>query len=255
MPPNNNQKGSSILPISIIVLILVIVGLFYVFTQKSPTDPINSTNPANTNSSKTAKAQIGYYNFIYPTTLTLTKNGGFEDGTGVNDSITLTHSIPYKHTDPCDFKGDKAQLENLTDFKISMRMFNTDLKTVMQENEGSYVMDNFFKGDIPVTALDADGSPISEYESSIAQTGSLPKDSSKESSLIGYKVTSGVEGCGRDNFYFPMSEQQTLFINRPFISEFSSIVTDGQKYLNLEGVIKPEEADKIFNNILSSIKV
>ncbi len=254
MHPNNDQKGSSVLPISIVVLILVIVGLFYVFTQKTPLIPINSANLGNTNSSNTARAQIGYYNFTYPTILTLTKDGGFEDGTGVNDTITLTHSIPYKHTDPCDFKGDKAQLENLTDFKISMRIFNTDIKTMMQENEGSYIMDNFFNGDIPVTALDADGSPISEYESSIAQTGSLPKDSSKESSLIGYRVTSGVEGCGRDNFYFPMSAEQTLFINRPFVSEFSPIVSDGQKYLSLDGVIKPEEADKIFNDLLSSIK-
>jgi hypothetical protein len=51
--------------------------------------------------------------FRYPKKITLRKTKG---------RIVLTHSIKFKHADPCDFAGDKDDLNTLIDFRVSLEI-------------------------------------------------------------------------------------------------------------------------------------
>jgi len=217
----NNQKGfANIVLVVVIVLLVGVVG-YLTLVKKSPaptptstptpaTPPNNSSDNTNTNV-KTYRGAS--FEFQYPSTLSLSVQG---------ESVALTHSVAYRHPDPCDFKGDGQPLGKITDFSVSLRMFNLGLKDTVKANETDYLMNEFFSSNTLKT------SPGFIDEFSV-------------NSLQGYRVTSGVEGCGRFTYYFPISTNKTLFVSRAFISEFQPINADYQKYLNVSGVISPSQ--------------
>ncbi len=139
------------------------------------------------------------------------------------DAINLIHSIAYKHPDPCDMKGDAKPLERLTDLAVSIKIVDQDLKAFVQSS--SY--------------------PGWDYVS---------KNPFTLGSLSGYKITEGVEGCGKDVYYFTLSPTKTLIIDDMLITEFSSIIRDYQTYLNLPGIITPSQKQEMFTKILSTFK-
>jgi hypothetical protein len=73
-------------------------------------------------------------------------------------------------------------------------------------------------------------------------------------SLKGYRITSGAEGCGWYQYYFPLSSKNTLLVTRNFITEFKPIIKDHKKYLELPGIIPPDKEEKLFKQILSNIR-
>ena len=73
--------------------------------------------------------------------------------------------------------------------------------------------------------------------------------------LVGFRITNGVEGCGRLSYYFPDWGTKTLVVNRALITEFNPIVAHYQTYLQLPGIIPPDEEQKLFVTILSSFRI
>lgn len=149
--------------------------------------------------------------------------------------VLLSHSILYEHQDPCEFRDNIAPLKELTDFKVAIQVLNKSLKEAVMAKEGDYLASNF----VSETELKLSPNFIDEF--SIG-------------SLTGYRITTGVEGCGQYTYYFPLTAKKTLVVNRSFITEFNPIILDYEKYLNLPGIIVPQEEEKLFNQILSSFK-
>lgn len=149
--------------------------------------------------------------FEYPSLLTLKQDG---------DSIVLNHSISYKHSDPCDFKGDSLPLEKLNDFSVNISVVNKSIKDIVQTN-WEYVSKNPFKSDL----------------------------------LNGYKTVEAIEGCGSDVYYLVISPTKTLVIKHSLVTEFNPIIANYKTFLNLPGIITANKADDIYKKILSSIKL
>lgn len=244
----NNQKGFANIVLIVLVVILVGAAGYFALVKKSstPTNETQSTNnlpsqqtpPTNTTQTTPPSPQTNNpgwkkysdtsFEFEYPSLISVKQE---------RETITLNHSIVYKHTNPCDFKGDAPPLEKLFDFGVSLIIFNKNLKDTLQSNEGSdYVVKNFFENNTL---------KLSE--------GFIDKFSA--GSMNGFQITSGAEGCGRYTYYFPISSTKTLVVNRSFITEFSPVIADYQTYLNLSGVIPPNQEKEFFIKILSSLKV
>ena len=166
------------------------------------------------------------FEFRYPSLLSLAQQG---------ESVSLTHSVVYRHPHPCDFRGDSLPLDKITDFNVSLEVFNANLKETVKANEGDYLMGEFFQG-----------ATLSTSPGFIDELG--------VGSLRGYRVTSGAEGCGRFHYYFPLSTNKTLFVSRSFIPEFKPILSNYQEYLNVPGTIVPSQEEDFFKNILSSFR-
>lgn len=151
--------------------------------------------------------------------------------------VAITHSVVYKHTEPCDFIGDAPVKEKIYDFGVYVSVLDANLKDAIIKNEHSdFFVKEFFENN---TLKLAEGyvDPISA------------------GTLNGFQITNGVEGCGQFTYYFPVSSAKTLVINRPFITELSGVVGNLETYLNLPGIIAPEKEKEFFNTILSTLKV
>jgi hypothetical protein len=170
------------------------------------------------------KEELGF-EVVYPEDIiTLSREG---------KKVVMTHSIPFEHPDPCDFRGDAPPLKELTDFKVSIEVVNKNLRDTVIANESNYLVSNFLLDNkLKITPNFID-------EISIGL-------------LKGYRITSGVEGCGQYTYYFPLSPQNTLVVVRSFITELQPIVADYEKYLELPGIIPPSEEEKLFYQILST---
>ncbi|MDP3934608.1 MAG: hypothetical protein Q8Q46_00040 [Candidatus Giovannonibacteria bacterium] len=244
----NSQKGFA--NIVLIVLVVILAGAvgYFALVKKSPTPtsetqtsnnlspqqtpPVNTTQTpppsSQTNNQGWKKYSGASLEFEYPSLISTKQEG---------ETITLNHSIVYKHTNPCNFKGDAPPLDKLSDFGVSLMVSNKNLKDAVQTNEGSdYVVKNFFENN----TLKLSEGFIDRFNAG---------------SLNGFQITSGAEGCGRYTYYFPMSSTKTLVVNRSFISEFSPVNGDYQTYLNLSGIIPPNQEKEFFVKILSSLKV
>ncbi len=152
------------------------------------------------------------------------------------ERIVLRHSIPFEHSDPCDLRGGELPLERLTDFEVSIQIVNQSLSETVMATQGADFASSYLRGDELDTVLDF-----------IAKVGI--------GSLKGYRVTLGVEGCGTYTYYFPLNVKSTLFVRRSFITEFTPIVADYQKYLSLPEIIPPAEEEELFNQILSTFRL
>lgn len=218
----NSQKGY-IAPLLIAIIVLLVIGGTYVYEESQPRQTsqqttISTTSTITSNSTADWKNYQGYgISFKYSPLLVFneSKSGGV---------ITLSHSIAYKHADPCDFKGGSQPLDRLTDLDVSLKVINQNLKDLLQSS--SY--------------------PGWDYVS---------KNPFTSGSLNGYMITEGVEGCRKDVYYFPISQSKTLAIERALITEFDPIIGDYKTYLALPETISPEQGKGIFAQILSSVKV
>lgn len=158
----------------------------------------------------------------------------------LDDIIILRHAIPFSHVDPCDMRDNPQTLEQLTDVDISIKFIAKDLGGALTEIEGSdFVTKNFYNGD-------------SGFESLQTSPGFI--DFIEIGSLQGYRVTSGVEGCGQYTYYFPaLHEGRVLVVKRTY-GELTSLDYASQTYRKLPGVIQPSEEEKIFHGIISTFK-
>lgn len=195
------NNGKSFI-ISLLIILIILGSIVYIY--------------------KNNKLKIGkqtysddYISFEYPSNIKLDKT---------NNIIILSHSVPYTHPNPCDFKGDAPPLDKLTDFNVSIEVVNRS----------------------PKDYLENDSWPGWDFVS---------KNPFQFGYFSGYKVTPGVEGCGQDMYYLTISPNKTLIIIRPLISEFNTTNEEYQKLLDLPDIINSNKADLLFTEILSSIKV
>ncbi len=213
----NSQRGFAPL-VWVIIAALVLGGGYVAYRNyRHPTtdhQPQEKQANADTQDWKTYRNEKYGFEFMYPLVLSVKQEG---------DKITLSHSIAYKHSNPCDFKGDAPPLEKFSDFHISFKVVNKNLKEFVQSSSypgWDYVSKNPFTLD----------------------------------SWNGFKIMTGVEGCGANEYYLTISPSKTLVIGRSLITEFSNSVVDSQTYLNLPGVISPSHGEEFFTKILSALK-
>jgi hypothetical protein len=128
-----------------------------------------------------------------------------------------------------------AVLKDLTDFNVSLRIFNTSFEQTIKANE----YPNFSAGYLREDSLKVDHGFI---------------DDVLIGSLKGYCITAGVEGCGIYTYYFSLNSNNTLQVQRSFIPELNPIIRNSKEYLKLPGIISPDEEERLFNLILSSFK-
>ncbi|MFA6405088.1 MAG: Ser-Thr-rich GPI-anchored membrane family protein [Candidatus Paceibacterota bacterium] len=238
----NSQKGYVTQLLVLISALLVVGGGIYVYESKKidipditdvqvqqsnqPQQTTGQNNSVNSDSQNTQtspqintsiwkKYSDDLISFEYPVLISSKQDEG---------TITLSHSVAYRHYNQCDdFKGDAPPLDRLSDFGVSLKVVNQNLKAFVQSSVY----------------------PGWDYVS---------KNPFKFGSLNGYRVSSGVEGCGEDIYFITISSTQTLVIHRGYVAEFNSINEDYQTYLNLPGIISPNKGEEYFNHILSTLK-
>ena len=215
---DNKQKILLISLLIALLFVVIVAGGYYALNTKKVV-PEAAPQTSSSTSQKTdpnLKSYIGSdFSFNYPAALHTLQD---------NETVTITHSIPYKHTNACDFKGDAPPLDVLTDFTASIKVVNQSVKEYLEKS----------------------GSPDWEYVSKNLYTFG---------SFTGYHVTLGAEGCGQDVYYFSISPGKTVVVTRALIAEFSPINGEYQKYLSLPGVILPAASEVYFEQILSSLTI
>jgi len=125
--------------------------------------------------------------------------------------IVMIHSIPFEHPNFCDGTGEAPPLKEVTDFRVSFKIFRTNLTEAVIATQGDYVTSNFLEED----RLKIVPHFIDEFEIG---------------SLKGYRITSGAEGCGWRQHYFPLNSNNTLLVTRYFFPELTPAITDHQEY-------------------------
>jgi hypothetical protein len=210
----------------IIGAIIVLVGVTAYLTLVKRSTGIKETG-TNGSDERVRTYRGDSFEFRYPSELLVASQG---------EGVLVTHSVAYRHDNPCDFKGNGQPLDKITDFDIFLRVFSNGLKETMGENETAYLMDNYFQG----ATIETLPGFIDEYNIG---------------ALSGYQVTSGAEGCGRYTYYFPLSAGETLFVSRAFVPELQPINVDYREYLNVSGIILPEEEESFFKAIISSFRL
>jgi hypothetical protein len=125
-------------------------------------------------------------------------------------------------------------LDKLHDFNAFFRIYNKDLiNSIKFDFSSGSIIQNFIKNN----TLTLDPGFIDKY---------------KMGSFDGYRITEGVEGCGRYLYYFPISSNQTLMINRNFYAE--TFQGDKSELSKIPGFITFEQEELIFKDILLSVK-
>ena len=143
-------------------------------------------------------------------------------------NLYLTHAIGYQHADPCDMKGDAPDFNKVIDFNVNYEILKTNLKGAV-ESQYPY---------FPEDVLDGD-----KIRSELAYA---------VGNFKGYKHEIGAEGCGLQTYYFPLTENSTLIIERRFSPERTPLIINYQEYLALPGIITVEKELEIFDQVLST---
>ncbi|MBI4117806.1 MAG: hypothetical protein HY453_01865 [Parcubacteria group bacterium] len=160
---------------------------------------------------------------------------------GMHDGrVKISHSVPYAHDDPCDFIGSGIPKKEIRDFDIEISLMDGSVQDVMKSKwGGEFVEANFRDG----VLVEDSGYLLEQYEAH---------------PWSGLRLTMGVEGCGSYSYYFPVGENRTLFIERPFVSEFMEVASTRGLILKALGVpdtIWPQTADVYFMEIVRSVRV
>lgn len=164
--------------------------------------------------------------FDYPSSLSVNRSG---------DRVVVLHTVPFKHSPPCDFIGTGKELTELTDFDVSLEVYKKSLKdTAADTQDASFAADN----------MTGEEMKISEGFIEAFNVGDLK----------GYKLTQGVEGCGQYVYYFPIQKDVTLVVTRAFVPELNSAISEDVrgKAVKLKNVILSKESDAILNSMLES---
>lgn len=216
-----NKKGFIQL-LAVVVVVVAVLGVFGYMRRIQDTPPASSKEEMKT-------VTLGSHTFSYPALLTAIRDGA---------TVRLRHSVPVRHQDPCDFRGDNVPLEELVDFDTTITLYPSwTLAEVVRKEEGEYMAKELLIKDAFKTA-----------------TGFV------EPVIIGahsgHRVSMGVEGCGRYTYYFMLPNSGVLFVKRPYITALSpsSGETERARLLALPEVISPEEEASLFTDIVSSFR-
>ncbi len=150
-----------------------------------------------------------------------------------NSAITLFHTVEtFSHTDFCDFKGDSLPTTTLRDFTVKFSFTTLSMEKAILKFGGDYLKEY----------INTDGS-IKESEGFLEKT--------KIGDREGYKLTQGVEGCGYDQYYF-QTENGVLIVQKNFVPELTSLCTQSEQYKTANGIILPEKAQQLFEELVKN---
>ena len=204
----------------VFIIIVVVIGWF-LKKLNTPTSP-------HTIPSTLTFSGAGLSFTYHPNELTLSQQ---------NDSVVLHHEIPFENTGACDMMGDEKTYDTLTDFHVTRRIASTSLvQTVRQMS--SYIPEENFDGNV----LKINPGFIDSFEAGL---------------LKGFAIYEGAEGCGFTTYYFPISGNRTLIIQKESIQALSGVrgQEEVQRILKVPGSIAPSVSDKIFKDILTSLTI
>lgn len=162
------------------------------------------------------------FEFVYPNVLTL-KN--------ITNGFSLSHSVPFKHTNPCDLKNG-ASIDAINDFGLTGTVADGKIEEAIRSA-------NYYG-----VTFDSNGRPVIDINSGVKEFN-IGKAS-------GYLYSMGVEGCGVDVYYLSLKNDSTLILRNSWVGEFSN--SSKGEYDNIAGIILPEKRIEYFNKILSTFK-
>jgi hypothetical protein len=151
---------------------------------------------------------------------------------GQEGSVSLVHSVPYRHEDFCRLEED-AYLSVVVDFDVSLTVLPTNLPEAFRQLQSDFIASRFLKDD--------------QIETS---PGFI--DCVQIGSFRGYRVTEGVEGCGFRRFYFGIDEKRTMVVTWTKVGELSAVCRYRDEVLAVPGVIDEGQAAKLFDGVISS---
>lgn len=152
-----------------------------------------------------------------------------------NGQLTVSHSIPFEHGNPCDFDDEPSpSLKDLTDFHIELRVLPSDLKAAVTFWQGPLYQDPFTNDSLKI------------------MPGYIDRVSIR--SLKGSSITLGAEGCGYSTYYFPLNNSNTLAVRRRYITELNPVISDYRMYRQLPGVLMPDEEEHLFKRMISTFR-
>lgn len=211
------QKGFSIILVILAVLLVLAGGIYFFQNEINRTEKQPQTLGNN-----------DILNLDIPPIITQNKVSDTE--------LRLTHSVPYRHTDLCDMRDGSRINEYFVDYS-----------NIIYLTEGNFaqIIGQFFPSALLTDFVDTAGNLK-------LQAGFIDKIEVDSKEI--YKITTGVEGCGYYIYIIPYGNKAVV-IKKDFITPFFGNFTAETvvEFKNIEGVIKPEEAEVIFNDILSQI--
>lgn len=147
----------------------------------------------------------------------------------------LSHSVPFRHADPCDMRDGAKELANITDFKVNIEHVKSGLAEAVKSHEPAFFIQDYLDGN----ALKVSPQYI---------------DAEKLGSFSGYKITSSGEGCGEYVYYLVLDPRNTLRVSRAIVAEFQPVNTNYRENMKIPGTLQPREEDKLFNEIGATLK-
>ncbi|KKR61711.1 hypothetical protein A2643_03555 [Candidatus Nomurabacteria bacterium RIFCSPHIGHO2_01_FULL_39_220] len=138
-------------------------------------------------------------------------------------SLTSAADVTYLlHNVPFDNYDGGCDMKGDASLSKTLNDFNMSFKIVSREANPPYVDGNYSKG-----------------------------------ILNGKWAYMGAEGCGLNNYYFPISGNRTLIVTKSQIQMLSTVVSPEvrAKVLAVPGVISYEESEIILGQILASFKI
>lgn len=222
----SHQKWFIVLVLIGIIVFIILIGGVYLYKNNKVEAPvvINENTPTIIKDENLKTFKLGELEFSYPDKLILSES---------KDWVFLSHTLNKKHINSCDLK-DGLEINSASDFGVSFSLKNSDLKSLIKEDNHPDMLKYIFKGDSIILEKD---SFVSKYKIGV---------------LDGYKISTGVEGCGDSTYYFPISTNETLVVKRNFYLE--TLQVGREELVNMPGFISENQEEQIFKDILSSIK-
>ncbi|MDQ6985874.1 MAG: hypothetical protein Q9M91_00270 [Candidatus Dojkabacteria bacterium] len=167
----------------------------------------------------------------------VTYTSNLELSVGSMDNATIMHSVYYPHQNVCEMRDyDYREIENIVDVRFDIIRSRYEIYASAELYAPILTDNNYISEAGEVTLVPGF---IEEYS-----TGTM----------TGYSIYTGAEGCGEYTYLFPIDENNTLIITRLQVGEFGYAAGDlAEEYMSVDGVVLPEEEERLFNEIVESI--
>lgn len=182
----------------------------------------------------TENYSLGKLSFKYPPILEIASTG--------TNSVSLKHTIDSpEHSDFCNLKdATPSNLKTIDDFDVKIQIIDKPIVQVFKEDLFDYQGISFFNKYIVDDEITNYDDFIKGVITSVGQ---------------GFEYRVAVEGCGQDVYVVELEDEVTLVFYRQLIPYLNpNSVTNSETYLSLDGVILPEDEDRVFKTLLASIK-
>lgn len=205
----------------IIFLVIVCLAGAALYIKKEKTAP---KVPSTTTTYRSTETGIA---FTYPKILTASTTDGV---------IELHHDIPYANSGACDMTGDLRSYDKLTDFDMTVQVSSQSLVKTVKTMSPYIPQENFVNDTL------------------VPSPGFI--DPYRTSSLSGFAIYEGAEGCGHTIYYFPLSDSKTLVITKEMIQALNPSVRSQESIaaiLSVPSAISPAQSEQIFDSIVTSL--